>query len=248
MVLALGPGVLPTGSVPAAPVPQPATSTASMTGTGAPSRRRVAARVTSSDTEHAGHLVQVRLPSAGVTRWVTRCALAVVVAVLAVLGAAPGAWARTDLTTSEPVDGASVGVAPERITLTFDEPVDPDLAVIFVTGADGLPWPAGEITAAGNALTMAVTPSGPAGPCIVRYNIASDHPISGEVRFTLTEPAPSRAPTTTERAPNPVAEPAGSGGSGGVPLWLWLLLGAVLVGVVVGVVVARLAGPRTPRT
>lgn len=55
--------------------------------------------------------------------------------------------ADTQLTGSNPGRGARVAVAPTRTTLTFDEPVDPDLVVIFTTGADGVSWPGSEITA-----------------------------------------------------------------------------------------------------
>jgi methionine-rich copper-binding protein CopC len=173
---------------------------------------------------------------------VTRFAACLLAAVLALFVAAPGAVAQAELTGSDPADGASVAGAPRSVTLTFSSPVSADLAVIFVTGADGRAWDAGAITASGDSLTMPVTPSGPAGRCTIEYNIASeDHPASGALHFTLTAPAPSAAPTSDSASgpaagDDPVADQAER--PRGSRLWIWVLVGAVIVGVAVGVVFA----------
>ncbi|MGH3758049.1 copper resistance CopC family protein [Actinophytocola sp.] len=181
-----------------------------------------------------------------------RVAVAVVVsAVLAALGTAPGTAAGTaadiTLTGSDPAEGAALAAAPERITLTFSEPVDPELVVIFVTGADRVAWTVGEITAEGNTLTMPVNSSGPAGPCIARYTIASgDDPVRGTVSFTLTEPVASR-PATAAAEPTALTAIAGRrAGDGGdiVPLWIWVVLGSAAAGLAVGALLVR---RRTPR-
>ncbi len=165
---------------------------------------------------------------------------ALVAMVIAAPGVAAGAGGGTpnELTGSEPGDGASVAVAPERITLTFREPVDPDLAVIFVTGADGRLWRVGDISASGSALTMPVTASGPAGPCTISYRIASDDPIGGEVRFTLTAPVPGTPPTPSGGSADLDPITGEPGDSGGSPWVVVIVVGAVLFAVAAGVVVA----------
>lgn len=177
---------------------------------------------------------------------VTRLAACLLAALLALFAAAPGAVAQAELTGSDPADGASVAAAPRSVTLTFSAPVNAELAVIFVTGADGRAWDSGEITASGDSLTMPVTPDGPAGRCTISYNIADeDHPSSGEVAFTLTAPAPSLPPTSDPAAgstEDPVAAAADK--PRGSRLWIWVLVGAVIVGVAVGVVFAGTARSR----
>lgn len=182
---------------------------------------------------------------------VTRLLTGVVFASLALLAAAPGATAQAarpvhtehaaqpTLTGSDPAEGATLDTAPRKITLTFSEPVEPELVVILVTGGDGHTWRVGEISASGNTVTMPVTPSGPAGRCTADYFIADEtHPVRGEIRFTLAKPAPSSAPepTSAQAAPDPITNEPDD--SGGIPMWLWLALGAVLLGVAVGVVIS----------
>jgi methionine-rich copper-binding protein CopC len=168
---------------------------------------------------------------------VTRLLSCLLAALFALLVAAPAAVAQDELTGSDPAEGASVATAPRAVTLTFGGPVKADLAVIFVTGADGRVWDAGAITASGDSLTMPVTPSGPAGRCTIEYNIASDHPLSGAVHFTLTAPAPSSPPTTAAPAGPTTGDPveAQADRPRGSSLWIWVAVGAVIVGVAVGV-------------
>jgi copper resistance protein C len=180
---------------------------------------------------------------------VTRLGICLLAALLALVTAAPGAVAQAVLTGSDPADGASVAAAPRSVTLTFSGPVNAELAVIFVTGADGRAWDSGEITASGDSLTMPVTPAGPAGKCTISYNIADDkRPASGEVRFTLTAPAPSLPPTTESASESaaPEEDPveAAADEPRGSSLWIWVLVGAVIVGVAVGVVFASTARSR----
>lgn len=177
---------------------------------------------------------------------VKRTTLAALVALLLTLVTGPAAWSQTTLTGSDPAEGAELTVAPERITLTFSEPVDPDLVVMFVTGADGVAWPVGELTADGDSVTMPVTPSGPAGRCVVRYNIASGtDPVRGAVSFTLTAPAPSAAVTSVAEQDTTATVAGRRTGSGGaiLPSWVWVVVSAAVAGLVVGIVLVR---RRTP--
>ncbi|MGH3878757.1 MAG: copper resistance protein CopC [Actinophytocola sp.] len=114
-----------------------------------------------------------------------------------------------------------------------------------MTGADGVTWWVGDITADGNTLTMPITPAEPAGPCKINYEVvsAAGDPVSGEVAFTLARavPATSTPPAPTESAAGPITGAADSGGPSG---WIWVVVAAVGVGLVVGLVLARVGRAR----
>ena len=115
-----------------------------------------------------------------------------------------------------------------------------------MTGADGVTWQVGDITANGDTLAMPITPAGPAGRCKINYEVVTGDgdPVSGAVTFTLAEavpPAASTPPTTSESAVDPIT---GAGGSGGPSGWVWVVVAAVGLGLVVGIVLAR-ARPST---
>jgi hypothetical protein len=93
---------------------------------------------------------------------------------------------------------------------------------------------------------MPVTPSGPAGPCRVVYHIVGkDRPLSGEVRFSLTAAAPSAPPPTTDAEAAAKPDPITGEPENGVPMWVWILAGAIVFGVAVGLVLA--GNPRARR-
>lgn len=187
-----------------------------------------------------------------------RLAAAACLALVAVLGVAPSAWAHAELTGSNPAEGTTLAVAPERIELTFNEPIDADLTVITVTGADDVLWRVGRTESTGMTVSIPVTPAGPAGPCTVWYHISSTadgDPIEGEVTFTLAK-APPRAtnpPATTDDPyaaqpdPDPITAESANAGGGGLPLWVWLLMGAVVAGIAVGSLIVWRPGPRGRR-
>ena len=66
-----------------------------------------------------------------------RAALVVMLTVAALLLSAPAAQAHANLGSSEPADGAILATAPERVTLTFTEPPDPQLSSVEVLDAAG---------------------------------------------------------------------------------------------------------------
>jgi methionine-rich copper-binding protein CopC len=169
------------------------------------------------------------------------------------LGAGPAA-AHTRLQSSNPADGASLATPPARVSLTFNEPMQPGFSTITVVGPDGAQYQSGDVAADGNTVSVAVKPLGPAGGYEIGYRVISDdgHPVSGSVKFTLTAPGPgaaaaaastsSAAPATAAPpAPAPVANAApASSDSGGMPVWPWIVGAVVLVGA--GVVVALRLG------
>lgn len=169
--------------------------------------------------------------------------IAVLVA-LVTLWTAPAAWAHTELTGSSPEDGSEVNTSASSVSLTFDEPVDAEGATISVIGPGNAEWEVGAITSTGHKLTAPVRPTGPTGRYTMAYRIVSadGDPVGGSVSFTLVvsegQVAPSKQPTTSA-APVVSAQPEDAG-DGGLPVWVWVVMGLVVAGVIaVGVAVVR---------
>ncbi|MEU8297056.1 copper resistance protein CopC [Micromonospora sp. NPDC048909] len=131
------------------------------------------------------------------------------------LPAQPAA-AHNSLTGSDPRDGARVAAAPTRVELRFLSRLDPSTTKITLTGPDNVVAAGGAPRFAGSRVSVPFKP-GRAGLYTVGYRVASGdgHPISGEVRFTLTTgtPAdPSAAPTS-----GPAVPPSGGSTAGPSP-------------------------------
>lgn len=161
--------------------------------------------------------------SAGVAAAVRLLAV-VVLAGLALLAGAGPAAAHDTLVASDPANGASLTSGPQRVTLTFDQPVSRGFNTITVTGPGHTVWTTGAVTTSGNDVSTAVLPLGPAGEYVIGYRIVSadGHPVTGALRFTLTQagtgtPAP---PTATEQ-PGP--------DEGGMPVWPWVVVAVALL-------------------
>lgn len=181
-----------------------------------------------------------------VLRAVTVTALA---ALALLLGAAP-AMAHARLIGSDPPDGASLDTGPQRVSLTFSDPMTAEFATVTVVGPAGNQYQTGEVSAEGNAVSIAVQPVGPAGRYEIGYRVVSTdgHPVTGMVAFTLTTAGPATAPTAPAGAPAATAAPAApadSDGSGGAPFWPWFVGAVVLVGA--AVTVALRLGKAPPR-
>jgi copper resistance protein C len=170
------------------------------------------------------------------------------VLVLAGLGlfalAAP-ASAHHSLTGSNPVDEASLDAGPAEVVLTFDQPVQEGegLNSVAVTGPDGNQWQGGPATVDSNVVTTPVRELGPEGVYTIGYRIVSadGHPVSGELKFTLTT-AGNGTPAPAETTQNSAS---GDSDEGGVPIWIWLAGAVVLLGL--GLVVAlRVGGGKQP--
>lgn len=167
-----------------------------------------------------------------------RLPIIAIVAALVTLWTAPNAWAHTELVASDPADGAQVIVALSSVTLTFNEPVDPDEATIDVIGPGNAEWESGAITATGNRLTMPVRPTGPTGSYTMAYRIVSadGDPVAGSVHFSLSAVDDGVPPTRSAAA--------SAARDGGLPVWVWVVMGLVVAGVIaVGVAVKRSSRP-----
>ncbi|WP_436763447.1 copper resistance CopC family protein [Streptosporangium sp. V21-05] len=154
----------------------------------------------------------------------------------ALLGAVAPAQAHNVLISSDPRDGTELATGPERITLTFDQPVRQGFAQISVIGPDGTRWEDGKTTVDRAKVSIGVKPLGPAGVYAVGYRILSSdgHPVSSKITFTLTAPgqggsaqAPATsAPVASAAAPQApdlgaqAAEAAQNGGAGMAVLWI----------------------------
>jgi copper resistance protein C len=155
------------------------------------------------------------------------------------------ASAHNSLISSNPTNDASLATGPQTIVLTFDQPVQEGegLNSVAVTGPDGNEWQGGAATVDSNVVTAPVRELGPTGVYTIGYRIVSadGHPVSGQVKFTLT--------TAGNGTPAPVTDaktlPLKSGSDdGGVPIWVWLVGAAVLLGA--GLFVALRVGGKQP--
>jgi copper transport protein len=122
-------------------------------------------------------------------------AAALVALALVVLGSAP-ASAHAELVETDPTEGAVVEVAPETVTLTFNESVRLTSQEIAVYDADGDPVDA---TAGATGTEVTVTLPGAAdladGTYVVSWNVlsADGHPVSGALTFSVGAPSASVA-------------------------------------------------------
>src|SRR6266508_808781 len=127
---------------------------------------------------------------------------------LALVGLTPHAsYAHTQVTASLPADGAAIGTMPERVLLTFSDPLDPSTVQVNVTGPNRTPAIAGPVSVRGRTAQQPVRASGN-GTYLVSYEVisADTHVVKGTLTFTLRPGAP---PAPTE----PAVHAGGSGWS-----------------------------------
>lgn len=166
------------------------------------------------------------------------------VAVLALLGAATPAAAHNVLISSDPADGARLDTAPPVVTLTFDQPVQDDgVNEIAVTGPSGGQWAEGAVEVDRTVVTRPLRPLGPAGEYVIGFRVlsADGHPVSDEIRFTLTQPGEgTEVPPTTGTTTTRLDQAERPEDQTGVPVWVWIVGGVVLLGA--GITVALRMG------
>ena len=127
-----------------------------------------------------------------------RVRLAVVAVVLAAAGAFPAvASAHAVLERTTPVASATVPASPTRVTLTFDEAVEPRFAVISVTDAGGHQQVVGTPYAVpGDPDTLAINVRHlPQGWYLVYWRAisADGHPVRGAFTFAVGPDSGRRA-------------------------------------------------------
>lgn len=133
----------------------------------------------------------------------------VAAALIALVGLGGGeAAAHTGLEASTPADGEVLTSAPEAITLTFTEPVQPQFSQVAVTGPGGQTINSGPATIDGPVVRQPVIVDADGGH-VVAYRVVSGdgHPVSGQLTFTVNG---AGAATATGTGPE-TAEPRESG-------------------------------------
>ena len=158
------------------------------------------------------------------TRSVRLAFIAALVAAMALAGA-PVASAHAARIAADPAENAELATGPQRVSATFNEQMQPEFAAMTVVGPDGNLWSVGDPAVAGAVLSVGVRPLGPSGTYTVNYRVTSadGHPVSGSWSFRLT--------VTATGKPGPsAAKPAEPAGGGGIPVWPFLVAGAVIIG------------------
>ncbi|WP_067468169.1 copper resistance CopC family protein [Nocardia amamiensis] len=157
----------------------------------------------------------------------TRRLLTAMVAALFLFGfgiAATGvAAAHSTATGSVPEDNATVDTGPARVSVTFNEELQPGFPSLTVVGPDGNLWSKGDPVVEGKTVSVAVGELGPVGEYTIAYRVTSadGHPVSGKRHFTLSKPGNG----TPGPKPNAKAGERADD-SGGVPLWV-IVAGAI---------------------
>lgn len=124
----------------------------------------------------------------------TRAVAGVGAAVAAMTIAAGPAAAHAALAGSTPVNGSTIDVAPEQVTLTFNEDIKQEFHALSVLGPDGAQWGQGEPRAAGRDLTVDLAGLGNPGEYTIGFRVVSadGHPIQGTIAFEFAAPGIDR--------------------------------------------------------
>ncbi|WP_374457934.1 copper resistance CopC/CopD family protein [Nocardioides sp.] len=125
---------------------------------------------------------------------VSAALVALALALLVVVGAGAPASAHAELVDSDPDEGAIVDVAPETVTLTFNEPVRLTSQQIAVYDAQG-DEVASTAGASGEEVRVDLADAAALddGTYVVSWNVLSGdgHPISGALTFSVGAPSAS---------------------------------------------------------
>ncbi|MEU7763621.1 copper resistance CopC family protein [Nocardia sp. NPDC049190] len=137
------------------------------------------------------------------------------------------ASAHSAPTASVPDDNATVDSGPARVSITFNEELQPSFPALTVVGPDGNLWSKDDPVVDGKTVSVAVGELGPVGEYTIGYRVTSadGHPVSGKRHFTLSKPGNG----TPGPKPNAHAG-GGESGSGGIPLWVFIVGAVVLFG------------------
>lgn len=132
------------------------------------------------------------------------------------------AAAHTELIASDPPSGASLRQPPASVALTFNEPMDPRLAVVALTVDTREPARLDVAAGADATELVATVPPGMThgGRWSVAFRVTSGdgHPVQGDVAFSVERPSDVGAeepPATPSAVPPPAPEStSGDGGPG----------------------------------
>lgn len=163
-----------------------------------------------------------------------------VLALLATTALAVPAQAHAELKSSNPASGAALDAPPKHVELVFSEAVQlPDGDAVTITGPDGAKLPVTQVHALDNTITATVdATAAKSGAHTITWSAKSDDgdTITGKIAFTATVAAQttsaSAPPTSSVTSSAPVSTAPTSttpAESGGVPIWVWILIGLVVV-------------------
>nr|WP_042194663.1 copper resistance CopC family protein [Kibdelosporangium sp. MJ126-NF4]CEL21463.1 Copper resistance protein CopC [Kibdelosporangium sp. MJ126-NF4]CTQ95970.1 Copper resistance protein CopC [Kibdelosporangium sp. MJ126-NF4] len=171
--------------------------------------------------------------------------LLLVVALL--LATAAPASAHVRLLASDPEPGQALDKPPPSVRLTFDEPLKAP-PTITVTDPNGTEWSMGKPTMDDKVVTVPADAAyGPKGRYTVNYRVTGQdgHLVTGEVPFDITASFGQPPATQQEQSSTPTArQPArpqqehdhsaqSASDNETFPPWLWIVVAAILVGIVV---------------
>jgi copper resistance protein C len=166
--------------------------------------------------------------------------------VLSSIVMATGADAHAALRSISPQDGATVTTVPEKVVLTFNEPIGTSFATVSVAGPAGS-VSRGKALVDGVTVTQVLADDLPNGRYTVSFHVVSEdgHPVSDRTTFSVaavatatplpSTPATSSPPTTSEpTTAAPSALPADEDDGGGRALRIGLAVGVAALALAAG--------------
>ena len=128
-------------------------------------------------------------------------------AALLLLVPVSGAAGHASLTSTDPVDGSELAVAPEEVTLTFSEELLNELVEVSILDAAGelvMATEAEQTPPPGTDVIVPWPADLPPGQYSVAFRVVSEdgHPVTGQVSFSYAD----IAEPTTEPAVDPTPE------------------------------------------
>ena len=126
---------------------------------------------------------------------------------------------------TDPAENAELATGPQRVSATFNEAMQTEFAAMTVVGPDGNLWSTGDPAGAGAVVSVGVRPLGPSGTYTVNYRVTSadGHRCRGRGRSGSTGGHRHAGPVGRGNPPSP---PDG----GAIPVWPFLVAGAVIIG------------------
>lgn len=150
------------------------------------------------------------------------------------------ASAHTDVASSDPAADEVVGVAPSRVSITFDEPLleggDHAIAVFADDGETRIDDDTTTVDAP-ETISVGVAPT-TAGANEVRWVILAEDGDEqrGDFSFTVDEPTTGRSPVEAEPAPSSLPEDEGTVSSSGLVI---AIVALTVVGFALALVLRR---------
>ncbi|WP_088342973.1 MULTISPECIES: copper resistance CopC/CopD family protein [Rhodomicrobium] len=128
----------------------------------------------------------------------------ILLAMAALLASGAPAFAHAALVGSEPADDGVVAAAPQRLTLTFNQPIAP--LVLKLIRPDGSAVALDHFALEGNRLSIDAPPGLGAGTHALSWRVVSEdgHPVGGSLLFSIGAPSAGPLPDIDEAVDWPV--------------------------------------------